>query len=42
MLIRAFDEVYLAHKEYGCNMRIAAYVTSIRRVVKGLNYHGNY
>lgn len=42
MLIRAFDEVYHAHKEYGCNMRIAAYVTSIRRVSKGLVYHGNY
>jgi glutamate dehydrogenase/leucine dehydrogenase len=42
MLKRAFDEVYMASKEYKCNMRIAAYVTSIRRVAKGLAFHGKY
>jgi glutamate dehydrogenase/leucine dehydrogenase len=42
MLKRAFEEVYEAHKEYKCNMRIAAYVTSIRRVAKGLAFHGNF
>jgi len=42
MLIRAFDEVYLAHKEYGCSMRIAAYIVALRRVAKGLTYHGSY
>jgi glutamate dehydrogenase (NAD(P)+) len=41
MLIRAFEEVYAASKEFKCNMRIAAYVVSIRRVAKGLKYHGN-
>lgn len=42
MLKRAFEEVYATHKEYKCNMRIAAYIVSIRRVSKGLIFHGNY
>jgi len=42
MLKRAFDEVYMASKEYKCNMRIAAYVTSIRRVAKGLTFLGKF
>ena len=42
MLKRAFEEVYANHKKYNCSMRIAAYVTSIARVSKGLQLKGSY
>ena len=42
MMVRAFENVYAAHKKYGCNMRIAAYIVAVERVSKGIQLRGNY
>jgi glutamate dehydrogenase (NAD(P)+) len=39
---RAFENVYAAHKKYGCNMRIAAYIVAVERVSKGIQLRGNF
>jgi len=42
MLERAFAEVFKAHKDYKCSMRLAAYVVGIKRVASAVKLKGNY
>ncbi|MFK7970979.1 MAG: Glu/Leu/Phe/Val dehydrogenase [Bacteroidia bacterium] len=38
----AFDKVWDTHKEYGCTMRLAAYIVAIKRLAVGIDLEGNF
>lgn len=38
----AFEKVWNAHKEYGCSMRLAAYVVAVNRLKIGIDLEGNF
>ncbi|TYP54328.1 Glu/Leu/Phe/Val family dehydrogenase [Thermosediminibacter litoriperuensis] len=40
IMVKAFNEVYSIHKEYGVNMREAAYMSAIRRIAEALKVRG--
>lgn len=42
ILANAFEQVYEAHKEYKCSMRIAAYLVAIKRLAQAIDLEGNY
>ncbi|KYO65733.1 Glu/Leu/Phe/Val family dehydrogenase [Thermovenabulum gondwanense] len=40
LMVKAFNEVYSLHKEYGVNMREAAYMVAIKRIAEALKVRG--
>lgn len=42
ILYEAFEKVWNAHKEYGCTMRLAAYIVAIKRLAIGIDLEGNF
>jgi glutamate dehydrogenase (NAD(P)+) len=42
ILYEAFEKVWDAHKEYGCTMRLAAYIVAIKRLAVGIDLEGNF
>jgi len=42
IMIEAFDRVYETHEAYQCSMRIAAYISAIKRLATGIDLEGNF